>query len=573
MAASEKPPAGARARLRRTLPLVVLALALGVTGIAAFQAQRAQRSHQETARALLRDYGTFAAWSFSERAAGFLNNAVHGTLYPLRGDLIAGDVVCLEAALRQAQDHTDSCGCGRPLGGRFAFHAPLSPDPGEATFVGAAPPGHLHPALIAAVARDVKSWRAAESFRVLQVPLAGDAAILLAYVQLENEESGEAAVFAVEVDPDRLTEELQRALDHPDLLPSSLTRGAPNTSLLAVQVLGESGDVLFASVDGDAPPIHADQPLSARFPGAVVRAAVLPEAAERLIIGGMPGDRTPMLLLLFVLAAGLMVLSVSLLRKETDLARLRSDFVASVSHELRTPVAQIRLFVETLRLGRVRTAAEREWALERIERETLRLSDLVDRILHFNRAERGAVPTERELVDLGAEVTDAARSFEALVRSGKAHVALDLADGLVAAVHPDSFRQVVLNLLENAAKYGPAGQTIRIRAKRVDAAARIIVDDEGPGVPRAERELIWEPFRRGAGAVGSVAAGGGIGLAVVREIVSAHGGRAWVEDAPGGGARFVVELPTPPSVDPAWLAGESAAAGDTSVMGASAGAA
>jgi signal transduction histidine kinase len=115
-------------------------------------------------------------------------------------------------------------------------------------------------------------------------------------------------------------------------------------------------------------------------------------------------------------------------------------------------------------------------------------------------------------------------------------------------MHAESFQQVLLNLLDNAMKYGPAGGAVRVTAALAPGApgggrVRVAVEDEGPGVEPAERERIWEPFRRGARAVGSVAVGSGIGLAVVREIVALHEGRAWVEDAPNGGARFVVELP------------------------------
>jgi signal transduction histidine kinase len=366
--------------------------------------------------------------------------------------------------------------------------------------------------------------------------------MLVAYARLRHER-GDTVVYGVEVDQARFREELRRAFDDPVLLPRSLTRGAPNSSLLAIRVLGVGEELLFASTERATPAIYADQALPERVSGVVVRASVLPEAAERLIIGGMPGDRTPVLLLLFGLAACLMVLSVSLFRKENELARLRSDFVASVSHELRTPVAQIRLFVETLRLGRVSNDAQREWAFERIERETLRLGGLVDKILHFNRIERGVVPAHGTPVDVGEGVEDATTSFDALLPTGKARLALASTEGLLAPVHPDSLRQVVLNLLENAVKYGADGQTIRVCVDRRDGFARIAVEDEGPGVPTAERRLIWEPFRRGAAAVGSATAGGGIGLSVVRQIVRAHGGRAWVEDAKRGGARFVVELP------------------------------
>jgi signal transduction histidine kinase len=116
-----------------------------------------------------------------------------------------------------------------------------------------------------------------------------------------------------------------------------------------------------------------------------------------------------------------------------------------------------------------------------------------------------------------------------------------------------TFRQVLLNLLDNAVKYGPVDQTVRVRitegggrgaagGRTVGHFIRVAVIDEGPGVPVAERESIWRPFQRGSAARDG-AGGSGIGLTVVKEILDEHGGRAWVEDAGGRGATFVVELP------------------------------
>jgi signal transduction histidine kinase len=108
---------------------------------------------------------------------------------------------------------------------------------------------------------------------------------------------------------------------------------------------------------------------------------------------------------------------------------------------------------------------------------------------------------------------------------------------------PEAFRQVLLNLLDNAVKYGPQGQTVRVAAVPVDdGRVAIRVEDEGPGIDPAERAAVWEPFRRGRTTVGTAAAGSGIGLSVVREIVAWHGGTARVEDG-ARGARVVVELP------------------------------
>jgi signal transduction histidine kinase len=201
----------------------------------------------------------------------------------------------------------------------------------------------------------------------------------------------------------------------------------------------------------------------------------------------------------------------------------------------------MRMFLETLRLGRWQTEEQRDWLLGHVDRETARLSNLVENVLAFSTAARA--PRARDLVDVGAEVADAVRAFEPLAAARGATLRLAADPDAVAPVDRAGFRQVLLNLLDNAVKFGPAGQAVTVRVSRDGPAVRVAVDDAGPGVPRDERARVWEPFFRGAGEGARVAGGSGIGLAVVREIVAAHGGRAWVDEAPGGGARVVVELP------------------------------
>jgi signal transduction histidine kinase len=135
------------------------------------------------------------------------------------------------------------------------------------------------------------------------------------------------------------------------------------------------------------------------------------------------------------------------------------------------------------------------------------------------------------------------REFTPLADARRAKLELDAEPSIYALLHAESFRQVMLNLLDNAIKYGPAGQTVRIAARSVDSKVRIAVEDEGPGIKPRERHSIWEPFVRGGDALETTAAGSGIGLSVVREITEWHGGHAHVEPGTGGGARFVIEIP------------------------------
>ena len=231
------------------------------------------------------------------------------------------------------------------------------------------------------------------------------------------------------------------------------------------------------------------------------------------------------------------------LRREAQFARMRADWVSSVSHELRTPLAQIRMFAETLLLRRARSEGERQRSLEIIDQEARRLTHLVENVLHFSRAGRGAHRIIPQVVDIATQVEDVVDAFSPLARSRRADLRVDLQPGVVAPVDAGALRQMLLNLLDNAVKYGPVGQTVVVRTRMDSTCVRIEVDDQGPGIPARDRARVWQPFRRLERDAESATGGSGIGLSVVRELASLHGGRTWVEDAPSGGARIVVELP------------------------------
>lgn len=547
-----------RTRLRRWLPVLFLLTSLTVAGVSALEAYRAQRLHRATATAVLDDYAEFAAWSYEQRVNERITSALQRTFTITHQNrtFSAGEATedCLSMLLEDLAA-TEKCACDTGLAGRYSFFVRIDDTARAATWGGARPEATDRELLIRAVqtdARDVyaESW----PFRVLY--LSGGKGPVLAYVRLtaRNPRDGvrpattDTLIYGIEVARDKLVALFGQALRDEALLPPALTRGRPNDDVIQVEMLAPGSHVLFASRPTPTRASTAEGGLRPYLGGGTILTSVMPSAAEQLVIGGLPADRTRTLIVIVLLAGALAIAALVNLRRENRLALLREQFVASVSHELRTPLAQVRLFTDTLRLGRTRTDEQRDWALENIDRETLRLTHLVENILQFSRAERGVRASGHQPSDLGREARDALAAFQAMVPPSKARFVSDLPDGLLADVHRDSFRQVVLNLLDNAVRYGRPGQTVRIAASRVAGGhVRIAIEDEGPGVPSAERERIFDPFRRGSGAIAAAVAGSGIGLAVVREILHAHQGRVWVEQAPAGGARFVVELPANPA--------------------------
>jgi two-component system phosphate regulon sensor histidine kinase PhoR len=221
---------------------------------------------------------------------------------------------------------------------------------------------------------------------------------------------------------------------------------------------------------------------------------------------------------------------------------LRADFVSGVSHELRTPLTQIRLFAELLHTGALRSDAERSRATRVMDQEARRLTYLVENVLAFSRQERQHEHIARELVDVSAEVRDVLDFFGPVARARGVHLTMNVPGDTHADVDRDALRRILLNLLDNAVKYGPLDQRVLVNAERLTRTLRIEVSDRGPGIPAEHADQIWEPYQRLARDANSAVGGSGIGLAVVHDLAKLHNGRAWVEANPGGGARFVVEL-------------------------------
>lgn len=354
---------------------------------------------------------------------------------------------------------------------------------------------------------------------------------------------GDTIVYAVEYTARALDSIFAVVLTSSQLLPPTLVSGRANAELVDLEIADAEGRPLFSSRPGARWELDAHHTIPASYGGLRIRAQLRPELAQQLLIGGLPRSRVPMLLVILVLAAGLAFLAASQLRREVRFAGERATFVANVSHELRTPLSQVRLVLDTLKLGRATDAETREQALGMADREVLRLQHLVEGVLRFTRGPRRD-ESPRVRVDVAREARAVAAEFAPLAAPRDIRIDVTGEAGAEARLQNGALRQVLLNLLDNAVKYGREHSIVNLHVtRRPGGGAVIAVTDSGPGVPQSERERIWRPFERGSVARQRAAGGSGIGLTIVREIVAEHDGRVWVEDAPGGGARFVVDLP------------------------------
>jgi signal transduction histidine kinase len=326
------------------------------------------------------------------------------------------------------------------------------------------------------------------------------------------------------------------------LLPTSVSNGTTNDSIISITVRDARGRTLFQSDSAQASPYWAEAPLE-QAGSLTIRATVRPRAVQLLALGALPESRVPILVSLLALTAAMVVITILQLRREHELSRLRSDFISSVSHELRTPLSQILLFAETLKLGRVRSEQERDSATDVIVHEGRRLMHLVENILHFSRAERQMTRLGPEPLDLNQAVQGIIADWAPLANEADMRVQTQFADEVHARADRSALRQMILNLLDNAVKYGPATQTVIVGTAIAGDRAHLWVDDQGEGIPLNERERVWSSFYRLDRHASSSVAGSGIGLFVVRELARLQGGDAWIEDAPSGGARVMIDLP------------------------------
>jgi signal transduction histidine kinase len=250
---------------------------------------------------------------------------------------------------------------------------------------------------------------------------------------------------------------------------------------------------------------------------------------------------------LSVLMAGGLLLTYRNVSREMKLARLKSDFVANVSHELRTPLALIRLYAETLELGRL-TAQEKYQEYFRIIREeSERLSALINNILDFSRIEAGRKEYDFKQTDLAELVRATLESYRFQIeQNGFAFEENIAADIPPVNVDREAIARSLLNLVNNALKYSKDQKFIGVSLYRANGSVKLEVRDRGIGIAPADHDKIFEKFYRCGDPLVHNTKGSGLGLSLVKHIAQAHGGNVFVESAPERGSKFTIALPIQP---------------------------
>jgi signal transduction histidine kinase len=516
--------------------VLALALTLALSVLLGVDAVLTARRHRTVAEGVLVDYASFGANELGNRLRAAIGvrlspvlNAIAAAAGP-GGSLPDPEVLAAEVDSTVWRAVADSISLirVRPSEPRLEVAGPPLPDAAARRLTDSLP-GHAAKVFSSSRAYLTLFWLPGERVAVVGPPRGGRPD-LVGYV----------------IPTGALSRVLAASLEQWPLLPPSLTRGARADSAALYRVVTPDGRVLVASAGPFGSRFSASRTLAPLWGSLRADVGLREALADRLVIGGLPASRLPVVLALLGLATLLVVTAWIQLGRERELARLREAFVAGVSHELRTPLAQIRLFAETLRLGRVRTESERQRSLEIIDHEARRLGHLVDNLLAVSRAGRGTLRVSPRPVDLAPLLREAVETFAPLAGTRGAVIELSAPAEAPATADADAVRQIALNLLDNAVKYGPDGQTIRVTLASEGGLVRLGVEDQGPGIPADQRDRIFEPFVRLDPADRDLTTGTGLGLALVRDLTVLQGGSCRAESATNGpGARLVVELPGP----------------------------
>ena len=284
----------------------------------------------------------------------------------------------------------------------------------------------------------------------------------------------------------------------------------------------------------------------------LLRDRTLYDAFEATVKTGEVSERTVRLedgrvwaLVVQALPAGSRAAAVGVLRDITLIERtesMRRTFVADVSHELRTPIASIAAAAETLADGGTDKAETAE-LLGLIRRQSDRMRELIDDLMDLAQIESGSVPLERRDIRLHELLTEVVEDLEAAAREKNVSVVVDGEAEAVVMGDPRRLGQLARNLIDNAIKFSPPGSPVSVRVFRESGRAGFTVSDRGPGIPRSERDKIFQRFYQVDRSRSKARPGSGLGLAIVKHIAQLHGASVEVEGDVGAGSVFRVRFP------------------------------
>src|SRR6185295_10232483 len=247
---------------------------------------------------------------------------------------------------------------------------------------------------------------------------------------------------------------------------------------------------------------------------------------------------------LSVMMIGGLVLTYRSVNKQVALARLKSDFVSNVSHELRTPLALIRLYAETLELGRISTQEKKLEYYGIIRKESERLTALINNILDFSRIEAGRKEYDFRETDIAELVRNTLDSYRYQIEQQGFSLEEHIDPGIPSVkVDREAIARALVNLVNNALKYSENEKFLGVRLYREQSVLKLEVSDRGIGIDRNEQSRIFEKFYRTCDPLVHNTKGSGLGLSLVRHITRAHGGDVEVESTPGRGSKFTLSLP------------------------------
>ena len=328
----------------------------------------------------------------------------------------------------------------------------------------------------------------------------------------------------------------------PGLLRGSGTKGSE--SGLAVSVFDEKQNQIYANASGVKnyqvkmafAPVFPNWDLAATYRGSSIQSVAQASFEKSLLLTAV---------VLCLLLVGI-ILTLRAASREMSLAAAKSSFVSNVSHELKTPLALIRLYAETLELDRVKDEQQGKDFLRTINGETRRLTQLINNILDFSKIEAGRKEYRFVSSDVAEIVETVLRTYEYQLRDAGFEVSTRIDQGLpMVAIDAEAISQAVVNLLNNATKYSEDAKKIEVAVAARDSHIAIEVADHGIGILRSEQQKIFEKFYRVSTTLVHNTKGSGLGLALVKHVAEAHGGRVLVDSELGRGSRFTILIPIP----------------------------